>query len=110
LFKDESTHKLWDALTFGQPLLGPGSGEYWSGKALNGWWFLTIPAGFIFMILLPFTAAAGLLRWISHAVKREPKWPAEIMASVGGAIDATTLMTPKLTYTQRRKALKKNDR
>jgi hypothetical protein len=108
LFTDDSTKHLWAALTFGQPLLGPGSGEYWSGKALNGWWFLTIPMGLIFLGLLPFTMAAGLLRWASHKLKREPKWPAEILASVGGAaLSPVTAMTPGQTWTQRRKATKR---
>ncbi len=107
LFKDDSLTGLWAALTFGQPLLGPGSGEYWSGQVLNGWWWLTIPGGLVMLPLLPFTVAAGLLRWLSHMLRREPKWPPEVLASVGGAaLNATELMTPKTTWTQKRKALK----
>jgi hypothetical protein len=84
LFHDESTIKLWDAITWGQPLLGPGSKIFWTGEAVNGWWFFTIPAGFLFMLFLPFTIISGLLRMLSHAVKREPKWTAEILADLGG--------------------------
>jgi hypothetical protein len=84
LFHDESTIKLWDAITWGQPLLGPGSKVYWTGEVLHGWWFLTIPGGAVFLMLLPFTVISGLLRMLSHALKREPTWTAEILADVGG--------------------------
>jgi hypothetical protein len=84
LFHDESTIKLWDAITWGQPLLGPGSKVYWTGEVLHGWWFLTIPGGAVFLMLLPFTVISGLLRMLSHAVKREPKWTDEILADAGG--------------------------
>jgi hypothetical protein len=33
LYKDESLVTLWPALTFLQPLLGPGSAAYWTGRA-----------------------------------------------------------------------------
>ncbi|MES2320386.1 MAG: DUF6708 domain-containing protein [Pseudomonadota bacterium] len=87
LYKDESTFKLWPALTFLQPLLGPGSGIYWSGAALGGWWFCTIPFGILSLMFLPFTAVAGLLRLISHHLKYEPHWPKEILASVGPVVE-----------------------
>lgn len=87
LYKDESTFKLLPALTFLQPLLGPGSGVYWTGKALGGLWFLTIPFGILILILLPFTAVAGLLRLISHHLKHEPRWPKEILDSVGPVVE-----------------------
>jgi hypothetical protein len=87
LYKDESTFKLWPALTFLQPLLGPGSGIYWSGQAVGGLWFFTIPFGVFTLIFLPFTAVAGLLRLISHYLKYEPRWPKEILASVGPVVE-----------------------
>ncbi|HEX8615105.1 MAG TPA: hypothetical protein VF800_27800 [Telluria sp.] len=87
--KQYSTVRLWDAITFGQPLIGPGSAQYWNGQALNGWGFLTIPAGILFLSFLPFTIVAGLLRWLSHAVKREPTWPAEVLVSIGAPAEHT---------------------
>jgi hypothetical protein len=87
LYKDESAFKLWPALTFLQPLLGPGSGVYWTGQAVAGLWFFTIPFGVFTLIFLPFTAVAGLLRLISHHLKYEPRWPTEILASVGPVVE-----------------------
>jgi hypothetical protein len=87
LYKDESTFKLWPALTFLQPLLGPGSRIYWTGEAVGGLWFFTIPFGVFTLIFLPFTAVAGLLRLISHHLKYEPHWPKEILASVGPIVE-----------------------
>lgn len=109
LFHDASTHRFWTAFWFGQPLLGPGSRKFWTGEFLHGWWFLTIPGGMTALPLLPFTIAAGLLRWLSHKVKREPKWPPEIMATLGGPALSLAelnaqLSTSKPTWTQRRKA------
>lgn len=86
LYKDESTFKLWPALTFLQPLLGPGSGIYWTGEAVGGLWFCTIPFGALILIFLPFTATAGLLRLTSHHLKYEPRWPKEILDSVGPVV------------------------
>lgn len=107
LFHDASTHRFWAALWFGQPLIGPGSRQYWTGEFLNGWWFLTIPGGMLFLAMLPFSMAAGLLRWLSHKAKREPKWTPEILASLGGpALSIAELSIPPQTWTQRRKALK----
>ena len=87
LYKDESTFKLWPALTFLQPLLGPGSGIYWTGEAVGGLWFFTIPFGLLTLIFLPFTVVAGLLRLISHYLKYEPRWPKEILESVGPVVE-----------------------
>ncbi len=87
LYKDESTFKLWPALTFLQPLLGPGSGIYWTGAALGGMWFFTIPFGILSLMFLPFTAVAGMLRLTSHHLKYEPRWPKEILASVGPVME-----------------------
>jgi hypothetical protein len=50
------------------------------------------PVGFIFMVgsvvmlpLIPVMAVFGLFPWISSLFKREPKWPAEVLNSVGGS-------------------------
>jgi hypothetical protein len=88
LYKDESTFELWSALTFLQPLLGPGSGIYWTGQALGGLWFFTVPFGLLTLIFLPFTAVAGLVRLIGHHLKYQPRWPEEILDSVGPALEA----------------------
>ena len=88
LYVDETTESIWAALTWGQPLLGPGSKVYWTGKLHHGMWFLTIPGGAFFLILLPFTIAAGLLRWLSNAAKRTPIWPQEILDSLGDEVGA----------------------
>ncbi len=91
LFRDESTTSLLSALTWGQPLLGPGSKIFWTGKAVHGMWFLTIPGGAFFLLLLPMTMLAGLMRWLSHLSKRTPKWPREILDSLGPEL------TPSIT-------------
>lgn len=83
LYFDESTTSLWAALTWGQPLLGPGSKIYWTGELHHGMWFLTIPGGAIFLIFLPFTIVAGLMRWLSYFAKRKPFWSKEILDSLG---------------------------
>lgn len=77
--------RIGTALWFGQPLIGPGCLQYWNGKALYGLWFLTIPCGLACLPFIPFTLAAGLLRWLSHSIRREPEWPAEILANLGGS-------------------------
>ena len=96
MFFDESTKKFWSILTWRQPLLGPGSKIYWTGEVLNGAWFLTIPAGLFFLLLLPFTVIASVMRWLSHVAKREPAWTKSILASVGGR----TLSTAELLAAQ----------
>jgi len=85
LYENQSKLSLWGALTWGQPLIGPGSWGYWTGSAVNGAWFLSIPFGVLCFTVLPLTVPGGLLRALSHWSKAEPKWPAEILASVGGA-------------------------
>ncbi|WP_251780654.1 DUF6708 domain-containing protein [Caldimonas mangrovi] len=88
LYVDESMGNWWGALTFAQPLLGPGSKAYWTGEALRGAWFLTIPVGlFMLVFLLPLTVPASLIRWLAHKGKGVPRWPDEIQASVGSSVD-----------------------
>lgn len=91
LYLDESTESPWAAMTWGQPLLGPGSRIYWTGELHNGMWFFTIPVGAFFLIFLPFTIAAGLMRWLSHRAKRDPVWPGAILDSLGPEINAREL-------------------
>lgn len=108
LFHDSSLGGFWSSLLFLQPLFTPGAKEWWSGRVFGGAWWFSIPIGLAFVIIIWFTVPAGLLRWLSHVAKREPKWPAEILASVGGAaLDAAALQVPKLTWTRQRKALSK---
>ena len=85
LWQDQSRMSFWGALTWNQPLLGPGSWAHWTGESLHRMWFLTIPFGLACFILLPLTVPAGLLRGLAHWTKLEPKWPPEILASGGGA-------------------------
>jgi hypothetical protein len=85
LYENQSKLSLWAALTWNQPLIGPGSLGYWTGSAVNGAWFLSIPFGLLCLTVLPLTVPGGLLRALSHWSKAEPKWSAEILASVGGA-------------------------
>lgn len=70
---------FWEALFSLQPLLGPGSGEYWK----SGKWYIYL-AGVWILPLLPYTMFAGLMRWLSYVLKVEPKWPDSILASIGG--------------------------
>jgi hypothetical protein len=86
LWEDQSRMSLWGAATYLQPLLGPGSAGWWTGEHLHRMWFLTIPFGLACLLLLPLSVPAGLLRGLAHWSKPEPKWPPEVMASVGGAV------------------------
>ncbi len=101
LYADGNIESLWASLWFGQPLIGPGSRRYWTGEDFDGRWYLTIPYGLLMTLMLPFTMAAGLIRWATHKARPEPRWPDEILASVGDPLDLTA---PRLTWTQRRKA------
>ena len=78
---------LWKHLLSGPKLQVWGIGEMfkiaWEDKTL-------FPAftGIVGIILLPFFwifMLWGILPWLSGLAKREPTWPAEIIASVGGA-------------------------
>ena len=85
LWEDRSRMTLWGALTYGQPLIGPGSWGWWTGRNLHGMWPLTITFGLLALILLPISVLAGLLRGLAHWTKPEPRWPADIMADVDKA-------------------------
>lgn len=76
---------LGEALTIAQPLIGPGSHQYWKkGPAM---WLL----GTISLIALPLTAYIGLNRYVSYRLQRKPQWPVEVLQSVGAGpfTDAT---------------------
>ena len=66
-------------LCFGQPFIGPGSAAYWKSPD----WGAVVWQVFAFP-LWPVTALYGIIRWASFNIKSKPKWPAEILASVGG--------------------------
>lgn len=87
-FEESRLPGLMEALTWGQPLLGPGSRIYWTGEPFRGMWYLTIPGGMFFLPLLPFTALAGLMRAAALHARREPLWPKEIQATLGPEIKA----------------------
>lgn len=99
LFVDASRDHWISALTFGQPLLGPGSKVWWTGEGWHGAWFVTIPFGVAFLFLLPLTVPFSLIRWAVQRFKSEPRWPAEILSSVGGAIDPSQFgVRPNAAY------------
>lgn len=101
-YLDETAESLWAAMTWGQPLLGPGSKFYWTGELHNGMWFLTIPVSAFFLIFLPFTVVAGLMRWLSHRAKRDPTWPQEILDRLGPELHAREI-APALAQTAKAK-------
>lgn len=75
----ESGHDLWPSLWWWQPLLGPGSREFW----ITPMWLLTIPFGLLMMFLLPFTFIGGVVRWLAWQCKAKPRWPARVLDAVG---------------------------
>ena len=83
MFDDGGVPGLWAGITLWQPLLGPGSRVYWTGELHRGMWYLTVPGGMLFLMFLPFTMAAGLMRWAAMHARREPVWPEKIVASIG---------------------------
>ena len=70
---------LWWCLLSFMPF-GPDSSMY-GGMA----WWAKILATAVMVIVLPFTMTFGFFRWLSLLLKKTPKWPAEILASAGGA-------------------------
>lgn len=116
LYPDDSKEHWIGAFTSGQPLLGPGSKVWWTGEGLHGAWFLTIPVGLAFLFILPLTLPYNLIRWLVRRFKGTPRWPADILTSVGEPADPQSLQlklkarylgdystpTPKLTFKQRR--------
>jgi hypothetical protein len=120
LYPDDSKEHWTGAFTSGQPLLGPGSKVWWTGEGLHGAWFLTIPFGLAFLVILPLTLPYSLIRWAVRRFKGTPRWPTEILASVGPLVDPESLQPrpnarytgdyshpPKLTFKQRRAEAKR---
>jgi hypothetical protein len=121
LYPDDSNEHWIGAFTSGQPLLGPGSKVWWTGEGLHGAWFLTIPFGLAFLSIFPLTLPYSLIRWIVRRFKGTPRWPADILASVGAPVDPRSLQpqadaryqgdyttpTPKLTLKERRAQAKR---
>jgi hypothetical protein len=120
LYPDDSKEHWIGAFTSGQPLLGPGSKVWWTGEGLHGAWFLTIPFGLAFLVILPLTLPYSLIRWTVRRFKGTPRWPADILASVGPLVDPLSLKPkpkrqytgdhshpPKLTFKQRRAEAKR---
>lgn len=70
-----ATQSLWGALCWGQPLIGPGRHAPSVGMVLAQ----MFTACFVW-----FTVPFGLVGWLCFHIKDKPKWPAEILASVGG--------------------------
>lgn len=75
-----------EALTLGQPLIGPGSAKNWRRGPLM--WLL----GAASLVFFPITAYLGMNRYISYCLKRRPVWPGSIKASIGaGPFNEATL-------------------
>jgi hypothetical protein len=70
-----ATQSLLGALCWGQPLIGPGRHAPSVGMVLAQ----LFTACFVW-----FTVPFGLVGWLCFHIKDKPKWPAEILASVGG--------------------------
>lgn len=65
---------LLRALCWCQPLIGPGRYPFT---------FLMLLAQLFALCFLWFTIPYGLLGWVCYHLKSKPKWPAEILSSVG---------------------------
>ena len=120
LYPDDSKEHWIGTFTSGQPLLGPGSKVWWTGEGLHGAWFLTIPFGLAFLLILPLTLPYSLIRWTVRRFKGTPRWPEHILASVGELVDPQSLKPkpgarytgdyshpPKLTFKQQRAEAKR---
>lgn len=69
----------WDQISSAPEMLRISFRE---GNALA---FLYAVSSVVVIPFLPLTALFGLFPWISSLFKREPKWPAEVLNSVGGS-------------------------
>jgi len=82
---------LGEALTIAQPLIGPGSRQYWKKGPVM--WLL----GTISLIALPLTAYIGMNRYISYRLQRKPRWPAEVMHSAGAGPFTAAVLRQRLS-------------
>ncbi|MBK0054156.1 DUF6708 domain-containing protein [Stenotrophomonas sp. S39] len=95
---------LGEALTIAQPLIGPGSHQYWKkGPAM---WLL----GTISLIALPLSAYIGLNRYISYRLQRNPRWPIEVLNSVGAGPFTDAALRERLSLWKPAKAGKRRRR
>ena len=81
--REATTRSLLGALFFGQPFIGPGAKSAFEVDDLGASLILVVWQIFV-LPLFPLTLTIGLLRWASSRIRPEPRWPAEIIASVGG--------------------------
>ncbi len=79
-YEQPTTQSLLGAIFLGQPFIGPG----WREQYENADWPTMIWQG-VSPFFFPVTMLLGVARWASYHIRSEPKWPAEILASVGGA-------------------------
>ena len=79
--EDWGTQSFFGALFFGQPLLDLGRDARPAAQADA----VTSLVQIVTIFLSPVLACIGVLRWVSYHLKGQPKWSAEILASVGGA-------------------------
>ena len=79
-YEQATTKSLLGAVFFGQPFIGPGWREQYENADL-----LTMIWQGVSPFFFPVTMLLGLCRWASYHLRSKPKWPAEVLASVGGA-------------------------
>mgnify|MGYP003334198906 CR=1 FL=1 len=84
-YKEVTTQSLLGAVFFGQPFIGPGAKEAFETTDMTLSFILVVWQLFA-VFLFPVTLTIGLLRWASSRIRSKPKWPAEILASVGGKV------------------------
>ena len=84
-YKEVTTQSLLGAVFFGQPFIGPGAKEAFETTDMT-LSFILVVWQLLAFFLFPVTLTIGLLRWASSRIRSKPKWPAEILASVGGKV------------------------
>jgi len=84
-YKEVTTQSLLGAVFFGQPFIGPGAKEAFVTTDM-GVSFVLVVWQILALFLFPVTLTIGLLRWASLRIRTKPKWPVEVLASVGGKV------------------------
>ncbi len=79
-YEQATTKSLLGAVFFGQPFIGPGWREQYENADL-----LTMIWQGVSPFFFPVTMLLGLCRWASYHLRSKPRWPTEVLASVGGA-------------------------